>query len=209
MYLPPHFTETDHAEITRLILDNPLAVVTCLTREGELVANHIPLLMDENNTLFGHVAKSNTLHETVADASKVMAIFTGDHSYISPNWYPTKAETHRHVPTWNYQVVHIHGRITFCHDEKSKRAIVGKLTKYFEHLTFGDKAWKMADAPKDYMDGMLDNIVGFTIDIDRVDAKSKLSQNRERIDHDAVADEMTKIGKPTLASAMKRSTNTE
>ena len=203
MYLPDQFTEFDQAEITRLITENPLAVVTTLGTDNALIANDIPLLVDGDNTLIGHVAKANTLHEKVSDGTPALAIFRGEESYISPNWYPTKPETHRHVPTWNYQVVHVHGRITFTHDAKQKRAIVGKLTKYFETLTNGQDAWKMADAPKDYMDGMIDNIVGFAITIDRIEAKSKLSQNRERIDHDAVADKMDELNKLSMARAMK------
>ena len=190
MYLPEHFTEHDQDEIIDLVRTNPFAIITCVSDSGELIANHIPLLMDGDSTLIGHIAKANTLHKTISDGANVLVIFRGEDSYISPNWYPTKPETHRHVPTWNYQVVHMHGTLTFTHDAKQKRGIVGKLTKYFEVLTSGDAAWKMADAPKDYMDGMIDNIVGFTISIDRIEAKSKLSQNREKVDYDAVADEM-------------------
>ena len=204
MYLPEQFTEHDQEEITGLIRANPFAIITCVADSGDLIANHIPLLMDGDSTLIGHIAKANALHKTISDGAKVLVIFRGEDSYISPNWYPTKPETHRHVPTWNYQVVHMHGTLTFTHDAKQKRGIVGKLTKYFETLTSGDAAWKMADAPKDYMDGMIDNIVGFTISIDRIEAKSKLSQNREKVDYDAVADEMAARHRENLARVMKK-----
>lgn len=206
MYLPPHFEEKDQAAVAELIEHFPLAVMVCSVA-GEMVANHIPLILTPDNRLIGHVALANDLHEIAEDNAKVLAIFKAEDSYISPNWYPTKAETHRHVPTWNYQVVHIHGRVQFSHDDKDKRAVVGKLTKFFEAQYSGDKAWKMADAPKDYMDEMINNIVAFSITIDQIVAKSKLGQNRLQVDFDNVTKEMKSRGKPALHQAMKRVRN--
>ena len=202
MYLPDHFQEHDHDEMNRIITDFPLATLVCMTDAG-LVGHHLPILRQGDDQLIGHIAKANDLHQTVAHHADVMVIFRAEDAYISPNYYPTKPETHRHVPTWNYQAVHCHGRIRFDHSTKTKTAIVGKLTTYFERQTFGDQAWRMADAPKDYMAGMLDNIVGFTIDITRVIAKSKLSQNREPVDFDEVANVMADQDKHGLANRMK------
>ena len=97
----------------------------------------------------------------------------------------------------------MHGRIFFQHDDKSKRAIVGHLTKHFETATNGDKAWKMADAPADFMLDMVQNIVGFQINIDTVQAKSKFDQNREMEDYDNVAHELEAKGLNRLASRMR------
>ena len=144
------------------------------------------------------------LHELIDDGTDMLAIFRAEDADISPNWYPTKQQTHRHVPTWNYQVVHVRGRVTFSHAHKDKLAVVGKLTKFQERQASGDKAWKMSDAPQDFMAHMLDNIVAFTIDIETITAKSKLSQNREEVDFTSVSGAMQRSGKADLSAAMDR-----
>ena len=120
MYLPAHFAETDAAEVAALMAAFPLACLVAETPEG-LVANHLPLLVGPDGALISHVALANDLHRLVAEGQEVMAVFRGEEAYVSPNLYPSKAVHHRHVPTWNYQAVHVHGPIAFRHDEKSKR----------------------------------------------------------------------------------------
>lgn len=203
MYLPAHFHETDLHAVATLIEDHPLAALIAHTPAG-LVANHLPLLRVGDDRLVGHVAKANDLHATVADGSDVLAIFAGDEGYVSPQWYPSKREHHRAVPTWNYQVVHVHGTVTFQHDVRAKRAAAGRLTKAMEARTHQDGGWSMADAPADYMDAMLDAIVAFEIRIDRIVAKTKASQNRDATDRHAAADEVERRGSATLARAMRR-----
>ncbi len=201
MYTPTHFQETDAAAIEAMIEAYPLAALVAQAPDG-LVANHLPLLR-EGDALVGHIALANDLHRILDDGAEVLAIFRGEDSYISPNWYPTKAETHKAVPTWNYQVVHVHGRIRFQHDRKTKLALVGRLTKRHEEAENGTAGWRMADAPKDYLEAMLDNIVAFRIEIVRVQAKSKLNQNRADADFNAVTEEMTGRGKAGLAARMQ------
>ena len=104
MYLPPHFEETDSSQIYELIDEFPLAVLVAQTEQG-IVANHIPLMLQEKQELLGHLALNNDLHQLVSSGQEVLTIFRGEDAYISPNWYPTKPIHHRHVPTWNYQVV--------------------------------------------------------------------------------------------------------
>lgn len=207
MYVPPHFEETDAKHIKQLIEDFPLAVLIVDTDEG-LVANHIPILLLNENVLIGHIALNNDLHLRALSDKEALVVFRGEDAYISPNWYPSKKTHHRHVPTWNYQVVHVYGKITFQHDSKSKRLVVGKLTQFHETKTNGADAWKMADAPRDFMETMLDNIVAFRIDISRVLGKSKLSQNRESQDYDHVADQLEANGKHKLSQAMRLKTVT-
>ena len=202
MYLPPHFNETDRAEIDALIDTRPLAALVVATDKG-LVANHIPLLRAGDDRLVGHIALAHELHRLVPDGHEVVAIFGGVDSYISPNWYPGKAAHHKVVPTWNYRVVHVHGRISFQHDDKAKRAVVGRLTTRFERETNGDAAWKMADAPADFMVEQLDAIVGISIAVDRIEAKSKLSQNRAPEDFDPVTKELGDRDRPDLARRMR------
>ena len=126
----------------------PLACIVAHTTDG-LIANHIPLMAAPDGTLIGHVALANDMHRVLHDTQDVLVIFKGDDGYISPNFYPSKQEHHRHVPTWNYQVVHMHGTITFQHDTHAKRAAVGLLTRIHERRLNGDAAWRMADAPAD------------------------------------------------------------
>ena len=201
MYLPDHFKEVDPAEIASIIAGAPLACVVANSSEG-LVANHVPLMFDKSGDLIGHFAIANDMHRTVADGQEVMAIFRGVDGYISPNTYPSKLEHHRHVPTWNYQVVHVHGIITFQHDERSKRAAIGLLTRDQERRVNGDKAWKMADAPADYMLDMIGKIVAFRISVTRTIAKSKLSQNRDQRDFDGAVEGLKAHGDQSLAERM-------
>ena len=180
----------------------PLACIVAMTAEG-LIANHIPLLAAPDGTLIGHVALANDMHRLIAEGQDVLAIFRGDDAYVSPNFYPTKPEHHRHVPTWNYQVVHVHGRISFQHEEQAKRAAVGLLTRMHERRLNGENAWRMADAPADYMHQMLGNIVAFRIVVHRTLAKSKLSQNREQRDYLGAITGLRASGHEDLAQKME------
>ncbi len=203
MYLPTQFEEHNEKEITNLIEQFPLAALVCFL-DGEFIVNHVPLLRESDEVYIGHFAKANPLSTLFPNGTNAIAIFNGENSYISPNWYPTKALDHRQVPTWNYQVVHLHGHIDFENSKKARMVVVGKLTKKYEKLTSGSKEWKMSDAPKEYLDQMLENIVAFKFIVKKITAKSKLGQNRGEKDFKAVMSAMHRIGKPVLASAMKR-----
>jgi transcriptional regulator len=202
MYIPPHFVEAGADEISSIVEGAGLACVVAQTPSG-LIANHVPLLCVQGEALIGHVALANDMHRLVADGQEVLVIFRGDDAYVSPNFYPSKAEHHRHVPTWNYQAVHIYGDIRFQHDEASKRAVVGRLTHKHERRLNGEGAWRMADAPADYMQDMLAKIVAFRIAVKRTLAKSKLSQNRDARDYEGVIAGLRAAGRPELAGRMQ------
>jgi Transcriptional regulator len=202
MYNPAHFTETDQAEIERLMHDHPLATLVALTGAG-LDANHLPLLRDGDGFL-GHVALANPVHAQVPDGAKVLAIFRAGDGYVSPNWYPSKAETHKAVPTWNYQVVHVHARLIWSHAEKDKRRAVALLTARHEKAVNGAAAWKMGDAPPEFLADLLGRIVAFRLEVDRIEAKSKLNQNRSAADVAGVAAAMEAAGNQGIAAAMRR-----
>ena len=203
MYVPPHFEEIDTDEIGSIMQAAPLACIVAQTPEG-LIANHIPLLASKDGGLIGHVASANDMHRSIEDGQEVLAIFRGEDAYVSPNFYPSKPEHHRHVPTWNYQVVHVYGDITFQHEEQAKRAAVGLLTRDHERRLNGKTAWRMADAPTDFMQEMLGNIVAFRIDVRRIVAKSKLSQNREERDYRGTISGLRASGQDRLAERMQR-----
>lgn len=201
MYVPKHFEQVSAEAIAAIITDAPLACIVAQTDAG-LIANHLPLLRTPKGELVGHVASGNDMHRMIADGQEVLVIFRRDDAYISPNFYPTKQDHHRHVPTWNYEVVHVHGTIRFQHDDHAKRAAVGLLTRDHEHRLNGADAWRMADAPADYIDQMLGGIVAFRIAVTRILAKSKLSQNRDARDYQGVVDGLRSCGKAAMAERM-------
>lgn len=201
MFVEQEFEEKRPEEIQRIIADFPLASIVANTSEG-LIAEHVPLMLQEDNYLFGHVSLNNALFKSALQNHAVLCIFKADDAYISANYYPSKFQDHKKVPTWNYQVVHVYGDIVFFSDDKTKLAMLGKLTKYQEQKINGQQAWKMSDAPKDYLLGMLKDLVTFKIKITKVIAKSKLSQNREPADFENVVKELQEKGHDRLAKSM-------
>jgi transcriptional regulator len=151
--------------------------------------------------LKAHVARANPLWQRCPTGTPVMVIFRGAQAYISPNWYPSKHETHRQVPTWNYEVVHAHGTLSIHDDERYVRALVARLTR--EHDAAEPRPWKMGEAPADYLQMMLGNIVGIEVTITSLVGKSKLSQNRELRDRRNAAETLATRGRDDLAQAMR------
>lgn len=203
MYIPPHFAEVNASAITAILDEAPLACIVAQTGD-RLIANHLPLLRSPNGELIGHVALANEMHELIAPEQEVLAIFRRDDAYVSPNFYPTKHEHHRHAPTWNYEVVHVYGTMVFQHDDQAKRAAVGLLTRTHERRLNGENAWRMADAPADYMEQMLKGIVAFKMSTTRVLAKAKLSQNREPRDYAGAIEGLKASGHVAMAERMAR-----
>jgi transcriptional regulator len=205
MYLPTLFAETRPDELHRIIAEHPLGVLVTRTPAG-LDANHVPFLLEPGpeppGTLIAHVARANPVWTQVRDGDEVLVVFRGVDGYISPSWYPSKHETHRHVPTWNYEVVHAHGRITVRDDATFVRGVVAKLTRRNEAGEL--QPWKMSDAPADYLREELRHIVGLEIRIERLEGKRKLSQNREPRDFESVLDALEARGRGELAAAMRR-----
>lgn len=205
MYHPPLFTEQQPDEIARIIRANPLgALVTHV--DGVLEANHVPFLFDpargEHGTLVAHVARAHGLWARMPAGAEVLVVFTGAQGYISPSWYPSKHEHHRHVPTWNYEVVHVHGRLRVIDDVTHVRGVVARLTR--EHEAGLPQPWKMGDAPPDYLDEQLRHILGIEVDITRIEAKRKLSQNRDDRDFASTVAGVEAHGNQALAAAMRR-----
>lgn len=201
MYIPPHFALTDTDQIAQLVADAPLACLIAQTDHG-MTANHLPLLMAPDGHLIGHIARANDLHRLLPDGAPVLAVFTAAQGYITPNDYPSKAETHRQVPTWNYTVAHLHGMICFQHDLGARRAAVGLLTRQMERARNGDQGWRMADAPQEYMAEMLEGIVALRIDVTRIEAKAKLSQNKDARDIEGAIAGLRAQGRDGLADDM-------
>lgn len=201
MYIPPHFAEADPAVIAAVISEAPLACIIAQSETG-LIANHLPLFQAPGGDLIGHVALANDMHRLIPADQEVLAVFRRGDAYVSPNFYPGKQEHHRHVPTWNYEVVHVYGSLSFQHDEAAKRAAVALLTRGHERRVNGAGAWRMTDAPPEYISQMLGAIVAFRMRVTKVLAKSKLSQNREARDYLGAADGLRASGYGEMADRM-------
>lgn len=185
MYQPAHFTQQDRAALHALIEAHPLATLVT-QRDGELVVDHVPLLLDAgrgaHGTLVGHVARANPLWRTPGAS---VAVFHGPQGYVSPAWYPGKRVHGKVVPTWNYVVVHAHGTLRAIDDAAVLRQIVTRLTD--RHEARGAAPWRVSDAPADYLDAMLQAIVAIELPIERIEGKWKLSQNRAADERAGVA----------------------
>lgn len=183
MYLPRHFAQEDPAALHALMRAHPLAMLVSIGADG-LTADHVPLSFDPSTSrLQGHVARANPLWRH-ADGQPVMAVFRGPEAYVSPSWYPSKAVHHKVVPTWNYAVVHAHGRLQAVDNAPWLHTLVSQLTA--EHESSRDRPWGVDDAPPDYIQQMLGAIVGIEIGVERLIGKWKLSQNRSAEDRDGV-----------------------
>jgi transcriptional regulator len=207
MYLPKHFEETRVEELHRVIREFPLGMLVLHGPRG-LDANHLPfeLKLDDDGQarrLLAHVARANPLWQEAKDGDEALVVFRAANAYISPNWYPSKHEFHRQVPTWNYQAVHVHGRIGIRDDERFVRGVVARLTREHEVRAGSPRRWKMTDSPKEYIDQMLSAIVGIEIEIVRMIGKWKLGQNREERDRIGAAEELAKRGELDVSAAMR------
>lgn len=182
MYTPSYFKDEDLASLHRQIEGTRLATLVSADESG-LQAIHVPLLLDPNagpnGTLFGHLAKANPQWKTLA-AGEALVIFQGADAYISPSFYAAKAEHGKVVPTWNYLAVHAYGRAEVFTDPARLLQIVSGLTD--KHEAGRAEPWAVSDAPADYIEKMLNGIVGFAIPIDRLEGKRKLNQNRSAED---------------------------
>jgi transcriptional regulator len=204
MYIPPQFAENRPEVLHRIMREHPLGTLV-RNEEAGLDADHIPFEFEPDTgplgTLKAHVARNNPLWQRCPTGTPVMVIFRGAQAYISPNWYPSKHETHRQVPTWNYEVVHAHGTLSIHDDERYVRALVARLTR--EHDAAEPRPWKMGEAPPDYLQMMLGNIVGIEVTLTSLVGKSKLSQNRELRDRRHAADTLAERGRDGMAQAMR------
>ena len=195
MYLPKHFEETRIEVLHGLIHDHPLGALVTLTAVG-LEANHIPFEIDPEpapfGTLRGHVARANPLWRDFSRDVEALVIFQGPDTYVSPAWYPTKAETGKVVPTWNYAVVHAHGTLRAIDDRAWLRDFVTMLTN--RHESGRRDPWKVTDAPDDYIDKQVGAIIGLELSITRLVGKWKMSQNRPAQDRAGVVDGLQREG---------------
>jgi transcriptional regulator len=187
MYQPPHFREDDPAVQHALIRAHPLGLLIT-SGPGGLLANPLPFHLDASaspkGTLRVHMAKANPQWREILSGSSVLVVFQGAESYITPSWYAVKRETGKVVPTWNYAIVQVRGAAKVFEDAEWLRVQVGALTA--EHENERPAAWSVTDAPETFIAGQLKGIVGVEIEIDAIEGKWKVSQNRQPADIDEV-----------------------
>jgi len=197
LYVPQHFRVEDRGALVAFMRDNAFATLVS-SGEAGLHVSHVPLLVDvdgEAIRLRGHVARGNPHWEALEGARHVLAIFQGPHAYVSPTWYVT----HPSVPTWNYAVVHAQGSARLI-DEAELHEVVHELSARYE--AGNSPPWKMSDQPAAYVSSMLAMIVGFEIEVARLDGKFKLSQNRP-VEIARVAERLEDSGEGEVAHMMR------
>jgi transcriptional regulator len=192
MYIPSHFLETDLEKISQFIKTHPLGLMVANV-DGDLIGNHLPFMALNGSVAVGgklisHTAKANPIWKIGEKKQKVLLVFSGYETYISPSSYPTKKETHKVVPTYNYLSVHINGTLSVIESEADKLQIVKTLTDQME--SGRGSPWAVADAPKDYIQTMLANIMGIELLVEKIEAKWKISQNRPARDRQGVIDDL-------------------
>jgi transcriptional regulator len=206
MYVPAAFAEDRPEVVSAFLSEHPMAQLVTMTESG-LVATPLPMLYEPAaeglGSLVGHVARANNQWAEATCSVEALAIFTGDNAYVSPNWYPSKAEHGKVVPTWNYETVHIRGSFVVHDDSEWKRALVTRLTH--RHESRFSAPWAIDDAPPDYIESMLGAIVGIEVQITSIQAKRKLSQNRSENDIAGTIAGLTGVGgeAASVAQAMQ------
>lgn len=204
MYLPPHFATGDPEALHQLMQAHPLGALITHGSQG-LDANHLPFEFAKETgwqgVLRAHVARNNPLWQEVRDGDNVLVIFKAADAYISPSWYPSKHDHHKQVPTWNYSVVHAHGRIQIRDDARFVRRLLANLTRH--HEAGEPTPWKMADAPREYMETMVQAVVGIEIEIERLVGKFKLGQNKDAADRQGAAHALHARGQVEVARDME------
>lgn len=201
MHVPKHFEETRIDVLHAFIRAHPFATLITLSADG-LEANHLPLVFDSEpaplGTLRGHVARANPVWQHYRPDVDALAVFHGPHAYISPGWYPSKRETGKVVPTWNYVVVHAHGPLRVVEDRAWLRSHLETLTAV--HEVGRDTPWKITDAPADYIDTLLGAVVGIEIPIAKLVGKWKLGQNRPARDRAGAIEGLLQEGNANAAA---------
>ncbi len=199
MYLPAHFEESRPAVLHALLRAHPLGLLVTQGAGGELAANSVPFVLDADpaggpGILRAHVARANPLWREARGDVDSLVVFQGPQAYISPSMYPSKAATHKVVPTWNYVMVPARGRLRAVDDAPWLRAFVTRLTE--RHEAGRALPWAVTDAPADYVDTMLRAIVGIEIELGALTGKWKVSQNRSAADRGGVESGLQAQGHP-------------
>lgn len=209
MYLPNAFAITSAAEIVEALRRVAFGhlVSDDGSGTGRLESTPLPFLVDDAvGELRGHFARANP-HWKNLDGKPALMIVAGPDGYVSPRWYPSKAEHGKVVPTWNYEVIHLRGVMEIHDDPEWTRALVSELTDQNEPRVNDPQhrqAWAVTDAPSDFIDAQLKAIVGVRLVVTEVEAKHKLSQNRTGDDRSGATAGLERVPGTTSLAALMR-----
>ena len=187
MYIPRHNEEKRVPVLHALMRAQSFGTLVTSGRSG-LVATHLPIMLEQDGSAYGvlkcHVSRANSQWREFDSSVEAMAIFAGDHHYVSASWYPEAANTGAEVPTWNYVVVHAYGTLRVMDSDDELHRHLETLTDM--HESAFANPWKVSDAPEDFLRTMKNGIVGLVLPIQRLEGKWKVSQNRNLGDQEAV-----------------------
>ncbi|CAK9441989.1 uncharacterized protein LODBEIA_P57990 [Lodderomyces beijingensis] len=209
MYIPKHYREDDWEQAEYLIKTYPLGTLITTDSTGGIIANHIPFYLTKtaegNHKLIAHVAKSNHQIPSLTANSNVLIVFQSVNSYITPDYYPGKQETHKYVPTWNFASVHLHGSSKIVDDVDFVRNQLDHLTEQEESVQKKDgrKQWKVSDAPENYVKILQKAITGLEISIDSFECKYKFDQAMRKADVDGTIEGLAQDGKVEISQLAK------
>jgi len=200
MYVPPHFRCDDRAVTLELMRSHPFAVLVAATGPGEVELSHLPILVaddGESLVLRGHVAKANPMARLIegscaAAPVRATVVFWGPQAYVSPDWY----ETENQVPTWNYLAVHAGGILTPVPDGPAVDALLADLSAAHEAELAPKRPWTMAKMVPGTVERMRKGITAFTLTVDRLETKAKVSQNKRAPDLGGVVAALDALGRP-------------
>ena len=195
MYTPKLYREEDREKILEFLKQNNFPAL--VTYDGEMpIATHLPVEIIESDdgtlTILGHMSRANPQWRSF-DEQEVLLIFQGAHTYISPRWYD-----HVNVPTWNYMMVHVYGKVRLVEGEEL-HSLLSRLVKNHEEPT----AYSLEALPQDFVQKEMNGVVGFAVDVTRIDAGYKLSQNRNDGDHENIIRELEGRGDENSAAVAK------
>lgn len=192
MYTPMHFRMDDHDDMRALMRAYDFALLL-VPGETDLAATHIPLkLDDERQMLVGHVARANPIAKAIAEGKQAMAIFTGPHAYVSPTWY---SDPSNNVPTWNYISVHVFGKFNALYGEEAERSLSNQVADF-------ESAWRITDIEEKKRAKLEAAIQPFEMEIERIEGKAKLSQNKAIEERMRIAEALNDRGEHAIAYHM-------
>lgn len=193
MYVPAHFATGDADALITRLARRWAGVLVSVDADGTPIATHLPVLWSpETRTISGHIARANP-HWKLGEGRGLL-VLNGPEAYVSPSYYPSKAEHGKTVPTWNYEAVHLSGGVEWFDDAARLEQIVSDLSDFHERAR--TEPWAVGDAPRPYIDVLLRGIVGVTLHVDRIEAKRKLSQNKSAADFNGVAEGLLESADP-------------
>lgn len=202
MYVPRHFEMPDD-DVQALLRDHGAGELVTHSPDTGLSATLLPFVHEPDahghGSLHGHLARSNDQWRR-AGSGDVLVILRGPDAYVTPDWYVSKREHGRVVPTWDYVTVHVHGRLVVRHDTDHLRWVVEQLTR--KHEAGRERPWSVGDAPAAFVEGQLRAIVAVEVQITRIEAKAKLSQNKSAADVDGVVRGLREVGDVRMAQAV-------